>query len=176
MLILTFRIDFDNHELTGGMTPIQRTIVPYWKDAIGPTVPFFWGVVNFSGRNWCLYFDTSTNYGTDIPLEKILPEKKVQSSGQPYFLAGSNYNRKKLRSEKKGTVVWPRVEMKKYARGYLPSLPIFYVFSERGEYIKDTFGQARHRKLACRAGCTLCTPCSSVSCSHGSCSHRNHSF
>ncbi len=42
--------------------------------------------------------------------------------------------------------------MKKYARGYLPSLPIFYVFAERGEYIKDTFGQARHRKLAHRAG------------------------
>ncbi len=30
--------------------------------------------------------------------------------------------------------------VKKYARGYLPSLPIFYVFAERGEYIKDTFG------------------------------------
>jgi hypothetical protein len=34
-VLLTFRIDFDNNELTGGMTPIQRTIVPYWKDAIG---------------------------------------------------------------------------------------------------------------------------------------------
>jgi hypothetical protein len=27
-------IDFDN-ELARGTTPIQRTIVPYWKDAIG---------------------------------------------------------------------------------------------------------------------------------------------
>ncbi len=35
LLILTFRIDFDNDELAGGTTPIQRTIVPYWKDAIG---------------------------------------------------------------------------------------------------------------------------------------------
>jgi hypothetical protein len=35
LLILTFRIDFDNDELVGGTTPIQRTIVPYWKDAIG---------------------------------------------------------------------------------------------------------------------------------------------
>jgi hypothetical protein len=34
LLILTFPIDFDNDELAGGMTPIQRTIVPYWKDAI----------------------------------------------------------------------------------------------------------------------------------------------
>ncbi len=33
-VILTFRIDFDNDELAGGATPIQRTIVPYWKDAI----------------------------------------------------------------------------------------------------------------------------------------------
>ncbi len=30
--------------------------------------------------------------------------------------------------------------LKKYARGYLPSLPIFYIFAQRGEYIKDTFG------------------------------------
>jgi hypothetical protein len=57
--------------------------------------------------------------------------------------------------------------LKKNARGYLPSLPIFYVFAERGEYIKDTFGQARHRKFARRAGHTLRTPCSLVSRSHG---------
>jgi hypothetical protein len=31
LLILTFC----NDELTGGTTSIQRTIVPYWKDAIG---------------------------------------------------------------------------------------------------------------------------------------------
>jgi hypothetical protein len=35
LLILTFRIEFDNDELAGGMTPIQRIIVPYCKDAIG---------------------------------------------------------------------------------------------------------------------------------------------
>jgi hypothetical protein len=27
-------IDFNNNELARGMTPIQRTIIPYWKDAI----------------------------------------------------------------------------------------------------------------------------------------------
>jgi hypothetical protein len=32
LLILTF---LDNDELAGGTTPIQRTIIPYWKDAIG---------------------------------------------------------------------------------------------------------------------------------------------
>ncbi len=68
------------------------------------------------------------------------------------------------------------VGLKKYARGYLPSLPIFYVFAERGEYMKDTFGQARHQKFARRAGRTSRTPCSLVSRSHGQCSHRNHSF
>jgi hypothetical protein len=26
---------FDNNGLAGGTAPIQRTIVPYWKDAIG---------------------------------------------------------------------------------------------------------------------------------------------
>jgi hypothetical protein len=75
-----------------------------------------------------------------------------------------------------GGVSLPVLLLKKYARGYLHSLPIFYVFAERGEYIKDTFGQARHRKLARRVGRTSCTLCSSVSCSHGRCSHRNHSF
>jgi hypothetical protein len=47
-----------------------------------------------------------------------------------------------------------------------PSVPISYVLAERVEYIKDTFGRARHRKLARRAGRTLRTPCSSVSRSH----------
>jgi hypothetical protein len=28
-------LTFCNDELAGGTTPIQRTIVPYWKDAIG---------------------------------------------------------------------------------------------------------------------------------------------
>jgi hypothetical protein len=27
-------INFDNHELAGGTTIIQKTIVPYWTDAI----------------------------------------------------------------------------------------------------------------------------------------------
>ncbi len=44
-----------------------------------------------------------------------------------------------------------------------PLVPISYVLAERVEYIKDTFGQARHRKLVRRAGRTLRTPCSSVS-------------
>jgi hypothetical protein len=35
LLILTFPINFDNDELAGGTTPIQRTIDLYWKDAIG---------------------------------------------------------------------------------------------------------------------------------------------
>ncbi len=75
------------------------------------TVPFF-PVVIFLGPNWCSYFDTSTNYGTYIRPEKnTTRKKKVQSSGQLCFLAGSNYNRKKLWPEKKGTVIWPTVEI-----------------------------------------------------------------
>ncbi len=66
--------------------------------------------------------------------------------------------------------------VKKYARRYLSYLPTSYVLAKRVEYIKDTFGQARHWKLARRAGCTLCTPCSLVSCSHARCTHRNHFF
>ncbi len=34
LLVLTFCIDFNNDELAGGTTPIQRTIIPYWKDVI----------------------------------------------------------------------------------------------------------------------------------------------
>ncbi len=41
--------------------------------------------------------------------KKITTGKKVQSSGRLCFLAGLNYNWKKLRPEKKGTVVWPSV-------------------------------------------------------------------
>ncbi len=73
------------------------------------TVPFF-PVVIFSGCNWCLYFDMNTNYGT-YNWKKILPEKKVQSSGRQFFSAGSNYNLKKITTGKKGTVVWPTVEI-----------------------------------------------------------------
>jgi hypothetical protein len=29
-------IDFDNDELAGGMTLIQRTIVPYWNNTVRP--------------------------------------------------------------------------------------------------------------------------------------------
>jgi hypothetical protein len=77
------------------------------------TVPFFFRVVIFLGCNWCSYFDTSTNYGTYIRAEKkYYQKKKVQSSGRPCFLAGSNYNQKKLRPEKnKGTVIWPMFEI-----------------------------------------------------------------
>jgi hypothetical protein len=35
LLILTFCIEINNDEFAEGTTPIQRTIVPYWKDAIG---------------------------------------------------------------------------------------------------------------------------------------------
>ncbi len=40
------------------------------------TVPFFFWVLIFSSRNWCSYFDTSTNYGTYIRPEKITTRKK----------------------------------------------------------------------------------------------------
>ncbi len=53
--------------------------------------------------------------------------------------------------------------LKKYARRHLSYLPISYILAKRVEYIKDTFGQAHHWKLARRAGCTSCTPCSLVS-------------
>ncbi len=43
------------------------------------------------------------------PKKIMTPKKKIQSSGRLCFLAGSNYNWKKLRPEKKGTVVWPSV-------------------------------------------------------------------
>ncbi len=79
---------------------------------------YYFPVVIFSGRNWCLYFDTSTNYGTYIRPEKLLPEKKVQSSGWLCFSAGSNYNRKKIRPPKKGTVVWPTVEIHSLCVGW----------------------------------------------------------
>jgi hypothetical protein len=36
-------------------------------------------------------------------------KKNIQSCGRLCFSVGSNYNRKKLRPEKKGTVVWPSV-------------------------------------------------------------------
>jgi hypothetical protein len=32
--ILTFRIDFDNDELAGGTTPIQKFIIPNWNNAM----------------------------------------------------------------------------------------------------------------------------------------------
>jgi hypothetical protein len=44
--------------------------------------------------------------GSDL-VGTLRPEKNVQSSSRLCFSAGSNYNRKKLRPEKKGTVVWP---------------------------------------------------------------------
>jgi hypothetical protein len=58
----------------------------------------------------------------------------------------------------------------------LTNKEISYVLAKRVEYIKDTFGQARHWKLARRAGRTLCTPCSPVSRLHAQCTYQNHSF
>ena len=57
-------------------------------------------------------------------------------------------------------------DVKNYALRYLSYLPTSFVLAERVEYIKDTFGRARHKKLAHRAGRTSCTPCSLVSRSH----------
>jgi hypothetical protein len=33
-------IDFDNNELAGGTTPIQKNIIPYWNSAIGLAASF----------------------------------------------------------------------------------------------------------------------------------------
>ncbi len=65
---------------------------------------FFFRVVIFWGRNWCLYFDTSTNYGTYIRLEKNTTRKKRYRTvvWPAMFFSGSNYNRKKLQTKKKG--------------------------------------------------------------------------
>ncbi len=67
------------------ISSVGQMIVPYFwvvifsgglKNIAGQmTVPFFW-VVIFLGRNWCSYFDTSTNYGTYIQPEKIITRKK----------------------------------------------------------------------------------------------------
>jgi hypothetical protein len=109
------------------ISTIGQTTVPFYfrvvifsgglKNIDGQTtVPFFFRVVIFWGRNWCLYFDSSTNYGIYIRPEKITTRKKVQSSGRLCFSAGSNYNWKKLRPEKKRTVVWPTVEIHVFRR------------------------------------------------------------
>ncbi len=87
------------------MTPNQRTIVPYWKDAIGlgsilhhpKEFVIFWGC------NWCSYFDTSTNYGTYIRPEKFTTRKKRYSHlaghvfWQVQITTGKNYDPKKKR-------------------------------------------------------------------------------
>ncbi len=55
---------------------------------------------------WLVFFFS----GFKLQPEKIRTGKKkgiVKSSDRPFFPAGSNYNLKKLRREKKGTVVWP---------------------------------------------------------------------
>jgi hypothetical protein len=75
------------------------------------TVPFF-PVIIFSGRNWCSYFDTSTNFGTYIQPEKNTTRKKRYS-----HLAGHVFwwvqitTKKNYDPKKKGTVVWPMVEI-----------------------------------------------------------------
>ncbi len=56
-----------------------------------------------------------------------------------------------------------------------PLVPISYILAKRVEYIKDTFGRGRHRKLARWAGRTSRTPCSLVSRLHAWCTHSNHS-
>jgi hypothetical protein len=73
---------------------------------------FFFPVIIFSGRNWCLYFDTSTNYGTYIRPENITTRKKRYSRLAGHvFLRVQITTGKKLQPEKKGTVVWPTVEI-----------------------------------------------------------------
>ena len=95
------------------------------------TVPFIPVVILWVVISVRILTQTPIRYGT-YNRNKLLPEKKVQSFGRLCFLAGSNYNQKKLRPEKKvqssgrlcfsnhrknydpkkkGTVVWPTVEI-----------------------------------------------------------------
>ena len=101
------------------ISTVGQTTVPFFpviifsgglKNIAGQSTAPFFPVVIFSGCNWCSYFDLNTNYCT-YDRKKLLLEIKVQLSGRLCFLAGSNNNQKKLRPEKKGTVVWPTVEI-----------------------------------------------------------------
>ncbi len=73
------------------------------------TVPFF-PVVIFSGRNWCLYFDTNTNY---LRPEKITTRKKGTVIWPAMFFGGFKLQPEKItiRPEQKGTVVRLTVEI-----------------------------------------------------------------
>ncbi len=60
---------------------------------------FFFTVVIFSGHNWCLYFDSNTNYGT-YDRTKLLPEKRYSRLAGYVFwrvqiTTGKNYDWKK---------------------------------------------------------------------------------
>ncbi len=102
----------------------------WFEKHIRPDDCTFFLVIIVLGCNWCSYFDTSNNYGTYIWPENITTRKKglvvwpamffggfklqpekVTTRKKRYscladgwnacFLAGSNYNRKQLRPEKK---------------------------------------------------------------------------
>jgi hypothetical protein len=73
-------------------------------------------------------------------------KKNVQSSGWLCFSAGSNYNRKKLRPEKKGTVIWPmeaaQIWRERYDRKKTYSCLASYVFQQ----VQITTGKNYDRK------------------------------
>ncbi len=73
---------------------------------------FFFSGCNFSGCNWCSYFDTSTNYGTYIWPEKITSRKKGIVIQPAMFFGGFKLQPEKITTRtKKGTVVWQTVEI-----------------------------------------------------------------
>jgi hypothetical protein len=80
------------------------------------TVPFYFRVVIFLGRNWWSYFDTSTNYGTYIRPEKILPEKRYSHLAGHVFWRVQITTGKITTRKKKSTVVWPTVEIHVFQR------------------------------------------------------------
>jgi hypothetical protein len=81
------------------------------------TVPFLFLGRNFSGRNWCSYFDMSTNYGTYIGPEKNTTRKKGTVIWPAMFFSGFKLQPEKITTrKKKGTVVWPTVEIQVFRR------------------------------------------------------------
>ncbi len=84
---------------SGSKNIAVQTIVPFLCSH------FFWVVIGVR-----ILIRTPIRYGT-YDRKKLLPEKKVQSSGRLCFSVGSNYNRKKFQPEKKGSVVWPTVDI-----------------------------------------------------------------
>jgi hypothetical protein len=65
------------------------------------TVPFFFRAVIFLGFNWCSCFDTSTNYGTYIRLEKIITRKKGTVVWPAMFSSGFKLQPDKITTQKK---------------------------------------------------------------------------